>query len=114
MNRAPPRRALQSLRPRLSHHRVRIDRPRVSPYAGDNFRSTSPGPRPPSDVGAFLRDNNIGVVIEDERLRKIGRYSRDTEWNRFRAAPGEYGFAVHTLPGTDAILYVRTHLLPRS
>jgi len=88
--------------------------PGVSPYAGDNFRSTSPGPKPPSDVGAFLRDNDIGVVIEDERLRKIGRYSRDTEWTRFRAAPGEYGFAAHTLPGTDAILYVRTDLLPRS
>ena len=86
--------------------------PGVSPYAGDNFRSTSPGAKPPSDVDAFLRDNDIGVVIEDERLRKIGRYSQGTEWARFRAAPGEYGFAAHALPGTDAILYVRGDLLP--
>jgi hypothetical protein len=103
-------RYLQTLHPQSIVHIFESTDPGVSPYAGPMYRSTSEMAKP-RGVAAFLADNDISVVIDDERLRDFQRFGDDPEWAQFRRAPQDFGFAAEKLPGTGAVVYVKQSLL---
>ena len=70
--------------------------PGLSPYVAPNFRSVSDLTKE-HGLAAFLRDQHISIVVEDDRLRQIGRFAQDSEWAQFRKAPQEFGFAATPL-----------------
>jgi hypothetical protein len=101
---------LQTLRPRSVVHIFESTDPGVSPYAGPMFRSTSEMAKP-RGLAAFLADNDISVVIDDERMRDFTRFSDDPEWAGFRREPQGFGFVAEPVSGTDAVIYVKQSLL---
>jgi hypothetical protein len=102
-------RFLQQLRPQGIVHVFESTDPGVSPYAGPLFRSNSEMDKP-QGLAAYFATHDFSVVIEDKRLRDFARYSDDPEWAAFRKAPEAFGFGAHKLPGTDAVVYVKSSL----
>jgi hypothetical protein len=80
--------------------------PGISPYVAPNFRSVSTMEKP-NGLAAFLRDGNISIVLEDDRLRLYDRFSRDPEWAEFRSNPRLFGFEARPVPDAHAIVYVK-------
>src|SRR5207244_4292792 len=84
--------------------------PGVSPYVAPNFHSVSELDKP-HGLAALLRDGNISMVLEDDRLRLNDRFRNDPEWAAFRSQPESFGFAAMPVPDAHAIVYIKQGLI---
>jgi hypothetical protein len=81
--------------------------PGAEVYAGGRFRSVSALDKH-QRLTEFLNVNDIGVIVEDDRMRHSPAFAADPEWSSFQSMPEKFGFTAHVLADAGGIVvYVR-------
>ncbi|MGA9523871.1 MAG: hypothetical protein WBV82_20590 [Myxococcaceae bacterium] len=77
-------------------------------YLGPDFERVPLSDRRPGEsILAFLRRNDVQVVVLEPELERFRTLRSDAEFQAFAAAPEAWGFTVHPVGGTDRKVVIR-------